>query len=143
MSLGRALLFAYGRGKAGKVLHTYVVYGHTWGHTDQWAANRTSAIIQNCLDDHALRPEGACLIVGDVNADPADVPAIKCTLQQGWSDLGAQADQWGQPPCAYTCLAQQALQPTRRDYAFANATAIQLVSFFGSLWATSVPLMEP
>jgi hypothetical protein len=45
-------------------------------------------------------------------------------------DLGERADIWNRPKGQPTCLAPNSTTPTRRDYVFANAEALQLIVDF-------------
>ena len=129
--LGRAALFAYGKGKGSKLAFFYCIYGHSGGHGNSSKAHLTNTIVQAVDDDIKLRPPGAHFIVGDFNADVPDIPALeRLTVDEGWVDLGAVADQWGQPPNQSTCITKGAHDATRRDYVFSSPMAFQLVSHF-------------
>ena len=129
--LGRVACFAYGKGKGSKLVHFYCIYGRSGGHGSATKAFQTGSIIQAIVDDISLRPHGAHFIAGDVNADVPDIPALhRLVSDEGWTDLGADAGQWGQPPNQPTCHTKGANQPNRRDYVFASPRAIQLVTHF-------------
>ena len=73
---GRVALFGYGRGKAGGLVHFYVLYGFTGSHDSPWAARKMNQLIQACHEDALLRPEGPAFLVGDLNGDAGDFPAL-------------------------------------------------------------------
>ena len=69
------------------------------GHGSPSKASLTGAILHAVTLDIRLRPPGATFIVGDLNADIPDLPrAQKLISDENRCDLGAIADQWGQPP---------------------------------------------
>jgi len=68
--------------------------------------------------------------MGDLNGDLADFPVLaKLIEEEGWNDLGAIADQWGQPRCAPTCW-PNVCEASRRDYILANGLAFCRVEKF-------------
>ena len=126
--LGRAQLMAHGKGKAAKVCHWYNIYGYTGSHGNAAKAAATDSIFQAILSDHSLRGVGPTFIVGDINADPDDLPTLTDMLAtKGWTDLGAAAATWGHPASQPTCITKQSHAATRRDYIFCNANALSLV----------------
>ena len=101
--LGRAQLAAHGKGKAGGLCHWYNIYGHSGSHGNATKAEATNSIVAAILEDYQLRGPGLAFLVGDVNAEPADLPALQELLQNlGWTELGAAAAMWGQPASAPT-----------------------------------------
>ena len=129
--LGRAGLIAFGKGKASKLLHFYIVYGYTNGKHAPAQAAATCKLFSAIYDDILLRPQGATFIVGDFNADLEDIPsALIFTEELQWQDLGAIAQQWGQPAEAPTCTVANANEPTRRDFILASPMAIPMVTHF-------------
>ena len=65
--------------------------------------------------------------MGDFNGDIDDFPVLANVINdEGWHDLGAIANQWGQPQNAPTCLPNGG-NPSRRDYIIADVFAIGLV----------------
>ena len=73
IELGRAQLLAHGKGKAAQVCHWYNIYGYTGSHGNSTKAAATDSIIQAIISDHSLRGLGPTFIVGDINAEPADL----------------------------------------------------------------------
>ena len=68
----------------------YNIYGFPGGHHDKEAASRTNAIVEAVVQEIAQRGDIYASIVGDLNADTCDLPAVTELLQtQGWTDLGA------------------------------------------------------
>ena len=119
IELGRAQLLAHGKGKAAKVCHWYNIYGFTGSHGNAAKAAATDAIFQAIVSDHRLRGVGPTFIVGDINADPDDLPTLSELLaNKGWTDLGAAAATWGQLASQPTCITKQSNAATRRDYMF-------------------------
>ena len=98
-NLGRAMRVVFRVG--GRVaLVVYNVYGFPGGHHCREAAARTNAIVEAVIQEATQRGDLYVAIVGDLNADAADLPAITELLQgHGWTDLGAHP-RWlaGRPP---------------------------------------------
>lgn len=129
--LSRTLCCGYGKGKGSKLVIFYIVHGYPGGHGSSFKANAMCSIIQVIADDVSLRPNGAVFIIGDLNADAPDLPRVQKLIQdEGWTDLGAIADQWGQPKEQHTCITKTSNQPTRTDYILASPMGVQLVSHF-------------
>ena len=127
---GRVQLYAIQVNKQVTLL-VYNLYGWTNGNTCREAAARTNSLIQAILEDMALQPPGPMLVLGDINGDPATFHDLQQALNKHTLlDVGAQAQQWGEVPCDYTCRAQGTHRPTRRDYIFANPQAYSLVTHF-------------
>ena len=58
--------------------------------------------------------------MGDINAEPKDIPVLGEIMKEGWTDLGKNANWWGGTAAQPTCLANNSTgKPTSRDYAFA------------------------
>ena len=68
--------------KGGHTLTFVVIYGWTGGAQDARAAARTSDLIDIVLKELSAQPDGPTLIVGDVNAGVADVPALRLALAE-------------------------------------------------------------
>lgn len=69
--------------------------------------------------------------MGDLNAEPEDVHAIKVLLEQHhWIDVGSCASCWGSPDCQATCITKGANQPNRRDFVFASPEAFGLIKSY-------------
>eukprot|EP00973_Karenia_brevis_P014556 1985858-Karenia_brevis.AAC.1 len=57
------------------------------------------------------------MILGDLNADPNDIPSLQFSLDGGQMyDLGAHAAIFGTPACQATCFPHNSAVATRRDY---------------------------
>ena len=126
--LGRARLVAHGKGKAGGLCHWCNIYGHSGSHGNASEADATNSIVAAIFEDYQIRGPGPAFLVGDVNAEPADLPALQeLLLNLGWTDLGAAAAMWGQPASVPTCLTKKSNEPTRRDYIFFSPAALALV----------------
>ena len=68
-------------------------------------------------------------IAGDFNGDIEDFDAVMNLVQNlNWTNVGAAADTWGQPPNAPTCLTGHANEPTIRDHVLACPTAWPLIT---------------
>ena len=79
------------------------MYSYTGGHRDGLAANRTDHLLQAALDELQHMPETPCLILGDLNAEPSDLPTLRKLQSLGWVDLASSAAIWGREPNQPTC----------------------------------------
>ena len=99
------------------------VYGWTGAHQPARAQKKANMfnIIKAELDAQSECPT---FIMGDFNGGIEDFPTLaKLIDEEGWSDLGAIAGQWGQMRCEPTCWPNNS-EPSRRDYIIANALAL-------------------
>ena len=109
----------------------YNIYGFPGGHHDKETASRTNAIVEAVVQDTTQRGDIYASIVGDLNADTCDLPAVTELLQtQGWTDLGAHP-KWlaGRPPTPTCFVANHA--GTRRDFILADAHLMTMPLAFG------------
>ena len=91
-------------------------------------AAKTSAIISAIIAEMQVHPECPILIAGNLNAEPANIPAFsKLKGKFSFLDLGAVADTFGQPTHQPTCIAPSSLQATRRDFMFASPSLFAAV----------------
>ena len=98
---------------------------------DQTQADATNALLKTAHQELDAQPKGPKLVVGDLNADPGNLPFLQTMCQvDGWTDLGEQAQIWGGTPSEYTCLGHNAKNPTRNDYMIANPDCLPLVKGF-------------
>eukprot|EP00969_Alexandrium_andersonii_P346111 15299548-Alexandrium_andersonii.AAC.1 len=67
----------------------YSVYGWVNGHDSRRAAARTSALLEACAEGAHAQRDRLALIVGDLNADLADLACWGGLAQLGWADSGA------------------------------------------------------
>ena len=56
-----------------------------------------------------------------------------------WYDVGHQADVWGREIDEPTCIGNNTVIPTRRDYAIVNAQAFELITDFEVSWDNDFP----
>ena len=83
-------------------------------------------------------------ILGDVNADPADIPSLLDLLEnEGWTDCGAKASIWGGTDNQHTCQAPNTTKSTRRDYAFVNDLLLPAVTSFQVEQSDVFPTHQP
>ena len=69
--------------------------------------------------DHLGNPP--FILVGDLNANTDDIPAIEIALQSGrLMDIGQHAERFGQPAAEPTCFVTPVSDGTRRDYVLAS-----------------------
>ena len=107
------------------------IYGWKDGHNDKTAAGRTNKLISATKDEITEQPHGPKFIVGDVNAEPEDLPELMDLLNnQHWTDVGEHAYMWGQLAEQPTCKAPNADVKTRRDYIFANPEGLAIIKSF-------------
>ena len=91
----------------------------------------TDVIIRAILEEGAKEDLGPALIVGDLNAEPEDIPALKRALQHSeWHDVGAEAECFGRRAKQDTCHTGAHARSTRRDYIFANTSSWPLIDDF-------------
>jgi hypothetical protein len=127
---GRALINAVSirRDCTGLFANTY---GHTGGHASTSAAAASNALYTIVALELAAQGSGPMAIIGDVNADLEDIPALyRLVTEEGWIDVGGRADIWGGIAAEFTCVAPGAARPTRRDFVIVNeALWLQLDHF--------------
>ena len=105
-----------------------VIYGHTGGRKDPKAAIATNALIQVVHGELDAQPKGPKIMAGDLNADVPNLPFLQTMIQNdGWTDVGAQAQMWGGTPNEHTCLGHNAKETTRNDYMVVNDSCLPLV----------------
>ncbi len=72
------------------------VYGETGGHQKEAAAQKTDGRIEAIVNELAEHEKMPTCIVGDLNAEPEDIPMVTHMLQhETWTDCGAAASMWG------------------------------------------------
>ena len=124
-----------------KYVTFFVVYGVTNGHHNRKKALQTNQYIKAISRELAQLPEGPKYIVGDINAEPSDLPDLAELLRQGWIDVG------GTPECCArecanvpTCHAEcKTGPPTRRDYIFASPEAAPATKECEVVWDPFYP----
>ena len=136
---GRCDLYCLDVGCATAV-YAFNIYGYTGGCTDKRQARRTSAILDACRKELEHLPDGPAIIVGDLNAEPCKITSARELLQDDWIDLGASAYILGKPTAEFTCVAPNTTAPTRRDYVFANAAAMAIISDFNVVHQHDFPV---
>ena len=108
-----------------------VLYGATGGHTSQEAAQKTDIAMACLVDELAEVADQPTCILGDLNADPDDIPtAWDLITNEGWKDLGDNAHIWGGVRAEATCQAPNTNTATRRDYIIANEKMFEKVRGF-------------
>jgi hypothetical protein len=112
-------------------MFVYNTYNYTGGHTNKAQAHKTNLIWDAICKEIAAHPRGPTCVCGDLNAEPGDIPILSNLLaREGWVDLGAKAQIWGQPPGEYTCITSNTKIPTRRDYVFVNPDLFPMITNF-------------
>ena len=113
----------------GKLLRIVNFYGVTCGHNSEEAVMQTDHLIGVIRDELEEHPNIPTLIVGDLNAEPEDVPIVQEMLQEeGWTDCAGQAGIWGRTGGQGTCTAPNSKRTTRRDYIFACPVALPMIA---------------
>ena len=113
------------------------------GHHDKEAASRTNSIVEAVVQEITQRGDIYAFIVGDLNADTCDLPAVTELLQtQGWTDLGA-CPKWlaGRPPAPTCFVADHA--GTRRDFILADARLMTMPLAFEVAEEDTFPVHKP
>ena len=68
----------------------FSVYGMTGGHENMGAASLTSTIIESIQIEMQTHQREQCIIAGDLNAEPHDIPSLGSLLSDGWVDVKIQ-----------------------------------------------------
>ena len=85
------------------------VYGQTGGHHDEEASMITDHIIGSIMEELETQPGIPTIIIGDLNAEPQDIPIVAEMLEQdGWVDCGHKANLWGGEVDQGTCMGPNA-----------------------------------
>ena len=117
----------------------YSLYGWTTGETNNITAQRTNDLIQIILQDMNAKPRGPKFILGDFNATPDRLHALRDAIEdQTLFDIGADSMKYGTPNCMPTCQANSKSNKTRRDFIFANYLGKDCVTNF-QVCQTQIP----
>eukprot|EP00973_Karenia_brevis_P064562 8970211-Karenia_brevis.AAC.1 len=109
------------------VLVVVNIYGWTNGHTCTQASQRTDDMFDVIFQELRSLPDGPKIILGDLNADPVDIPILNEQLDKGnFLDIGAHTSLNG-GVVSSTCYPPNHIQPTRRDYIFASANFVPFI----------------
>ena len=99
---GRVTLLGLDIGLTTPVL-CFVFYDWTGGRHDGVAAKRTNHLMAAISQKAEAHPQYLCCAVGDLNADPQDLPDLNDFLESNvWIDVGAKAEMVGgehKDPC--------------------------------------------
>ena len=107
------------------------VYCWTNGHQDTTAAMRSDDLLHAIFSEFDALPEGPKMLVGDLNADPSDLPTLQTHLDAGsYLDLGAQAHIYDQPSLQPTCYPPNHIHPSRRDFVIVSGSLFPFVKAF-------------
>ena len=126
---GRVAKYIITAGEATDMI-VFNIYGMTNGADCRKAALTTDCIIDAIKDEVSGPGHEVALIVGDLNAEPSDIPTLSEMLSNGWVDVGAEAGAVGGESNEPTCQANPHTQATRRDYVIASQCAWPLVAKF-------------
>jgi hypothetical protein len=127
---GRVGLFNVEIG-GGHNMFVFIIYCFTGGHGNKVQAHKTNLIFEAICQERKAQPRGPTCICGDLNAECQDIPLLQTLLDnEGWVDLGAKAQIWGQPPGEHTCITSNAKLPTRRDYVFVDPDLFPMITNF-------------
>lgn len=65
----------------------HIIYGITGGHNSEEAAMQTDHLLGAIMDELEEHPMMATLIIGDLNAEPEDIPIMRQILEEeSWTD---------------------------------------------------------
>ena len=96
---------------------------------------RTNALVDAVRAEITSRGDVGAAIVGDINADPTDLPSLSALLDAGWVDIGANAHVWGRTSNLPTSAAPNSTKaPNRRDFAIASPELVPLIIDFDVAW---------
>ena len=128
VQLGRGMrhLVAVGHGK---VVIVYNFYGWTGGHDRPEAASRSDAGLKAIYDEISAQGDEYVMLMGDFNADHADLPTAADVLGRGWTDLGA-CPAWAPDGPQNTCFPQQSSVGTRRDFVLCSPKLLPFIAGF-------------
>ena len=83
------------------------------------------------MDELSYIQEAPCLIVGDLNAELADLLTLSRLTSTGWTDLGSSAALWGEIPSKPTCRAPSSrANATVRDNILASPQPLSIIKGF-------------
>ena len=136
---GRCMLYNIEVG-GGLNCFVYCIYGFTGAHSNKCQAFKTARLGTAIKAELDAQVCGPTCIVGDVNADLADIHSLQSLIiDLGWIGLGAKARIWGQPDNEFTCVTANTKVPTRRDFVLANPELFPLVTNFGVVHGNVFP----
>ena len=116
---GRAAIYACDLGAA--TLHISVIYGWTGGIKGSIACDRTDDLLSIVAQENQSLPAGPKIIMGDLNCELQDLESVTTLIsEEGWMDLGANANIWGGKANEPTCHTNAMARETRRDYAYSQ-----------------------
>ena len=136
----RAFVEARAAGRAAKYvgqlaknheIQIFVVYGMARGHDSKEAAAATDAVCSAILEEANRALVCNAVILGDLHADPQDIPSLKAALEDEWVDVGHAASCIAGTPEEPTCRVGAEAVPTRRDYIFVRSDMWPDVCDFG------------
>jgi hypothetical protein len=70
------------------------------------------------------------MITGDLNAQPHELPNFQRLLEEGWTDLGANAHIYNKPQNEYTCITTATKTPSRIDYILVSPALLPYITDF-------------
>ena len=122
------------------------MYGSTGGNASTDAAQKTDIMVAALVCELEEVAKDQVCIIGDLNADLEDIPmALDLVENEGWKDMGANAENWGGVKDEPTCMAPNSKKATRRDYILVNQKMFQNVQAFQvehtDSFATHQPIM--
>ena len=126
--LGRGMrhLLAVGQGK---VVASYNFYDWTGGHDNRDAAQRAHVGLSAIFDEADAQGDDFSCVMGDFNADRADLPTALSAMAKGWTDLGANPA-WSQGGPEHTCYAHPSSPGTRRDFILCSPKLLPVIAGF-------------
>ena len=113
----------------GKVVIVFNLYGWTGLHCDPVAAQRSSGALSAIFGEAQAQGDDSALVVGDFNADIADLPPLVEALSASWTDLGS-CQAWAPAGPLLTCFALPSSPGTRRDFMICSAKLLPFVAGF-------------
>ena len=89
----------------------------------------TESVVDAIIEEMQAEPYTLTMITGDFNAEPKMLTNVKELIEEeNWTDLGANASNWGGTDAKNTCLSRADAKPSRID------TAVVCPEAFASRW---------
>ena len=87
---------AFRQGKGGDLSSFFVLYGYSGWHESKQRRAGTNNLVNSDIDECRKFPHTPRFLCADLNADLADLAAIKYLIEaEHWTNLGSVADTWG------------------------------------------------
>ena len=96
------------------------LYGKAGGSADPEAAAVTEVLLDAVEEDMQDDMDTPCIICGEPNARPQDIPKLEEMLEHAWNDVCAMSGIWGARGGETTCRISGHAKESRIDYIITN-----------------------